>query len=529
MGDPLHGRPATVIYGGTATNPDLVLFAVTNDGYLHAIETTNGSELWSYIPGQLLKRMNNLHNDAPQPAKSYGLDGNIRAYKLDINNDGIVNGSDKVYLFFGMGRGGESYYALDVTDRNDPKLMWRKGSANELLADGTPIPSGDQLPGLAQTWSTPIITNVNIGGTVKLVAIFAGGYDPSQDNLNYNTDDIGNRIYMLDAVTGAQLWRAGPDTDGSAQLKIPTTLPASRQMNNSIPADVRVIDLDGDGLADRMYASDTGARVWRFDIFNGQSASSLVTGGVMASLGRASGAGSDPTDARRFYYAPDVSLIKQNSGSFINIAIGSGFRGHPLDTQIHDRFYALRDYNGFTKYTQTQYDNGTAVTLITDGSSNLIDVSANIAPNIAFGKQGWKMDMSVPSWQGEKVLAESLTFSGTIIFTTYLPQAGTAVPGSNSCVARQGRNRLYAVSAVDGSPVVNRDGSADASGNVSKTGDEVEDRWGDLSQSGIAPEAVILFPETSAPTCIVGVEACGVSFTNDPVRTFWYQRNTEGN
>jgi hypothetical protein len=64
---------------------------------------------------------------------------------------------------------------------------------------------------------------------------------------------------------------------------------------------------------------------------------------------------------------------------------------------------------------------------------------------------------------------------------------------------------------------------------VSKIGDEIEDRWDDLSQGGIAPEPVILFPETSVPTCIVGVESCGVSFSNDPVRTFWYQRNTEGN
>ena len=81
---------------------------------------------------------------------------------------------------------------------------------------------------------------------------------------------------------------------------------------------------------------------------------------------------------------------------------------------------------------------------------------------------------------------------------------------------------------LDGSPLVNRDNSADADGNVSKTGDEVEDRWGTLNQSGIAPEAVILFPETSVPACIVGVESCGVSFTNNPVRTFWYQRDTEG-
>jgi type IV pilus assembly protein PilY1 len=525
MGDPLHGRPATVIYGGTEDNPDLTLYAVTNDGYLHAIDTDNGSELWAYIPGQLLRRMDDLHENDAQPTKRYALDGNIRAYKLDINNNGIVDGADKVYLFFGMGRGGESYYALDVTDRTDPRLLWRKGSANEVLADGSSLPSSDQLPGLAQTWSTPVITNVNIGGTVRLVAIFAGGYDPTQDNLAYNTDDVGNRIYMLDAVTGALLWRAGPDTDGSAQLKIPTTLAAERRMNNSIPGDVRVIDLDGDQLADRMYVADTGARVWRFDIHNGQSASSLVTGGVFASLGRAGGAGSDPTDARRFYYAPDVSMLKQNGSAFLNLAIGSGYRGHPLNEQIHDRFYSLRDLTPFARPTQSEYN---SFALITDASTNLIDVTTDITPTIPSGAAGWKMDLSAPSWQGEKVLAESTTFAGTVIFTTYLPQAGDAVSGSNSCVARQGRNRLYAVSALDGSPVLNRDNSADADGNVSKTGDEVEDRWGDLAQSGIAPEAVILFPETSLPACIVGVESCGVSFTNNPVRTFWNQRDTEG-
>ncbi len=525
MGDPLHGRPATVIYGGTQDSPDLTLFAVTNDGYLHAIDTKDGSELWAYIPSSMLKRMDDLYENDAQPAKRYGLDGNIRAYKLDLNDNGIVDGKDKVYLFFGMGRGGESYYALDVTDRTDPKLLWRKGSSNETLADGSPLATANQLPGLAQTWSTPVITNVNIDGTVRLVAIFAGGYDPTQDNVLYSTDDIGNRIYMLDAVSGDLLWRAGPSSDGGAQLQIKTTLSADRQMNNSIPGDVRVIDLDGDQLADRMYVADTGARVWRFDIINGEKVDTLVRGGVFASLGRAGGAGSDPTDARRFYYAPDVSMLKDNGNVFINIAIGSGYRGHPLNEQIHDRFYSLRDRTPFVRPTQADYD---TFALITDGSTKLVDVTTDIKPTIPADAAGWKMDLSNPSWQGEKALAESITFAGTIIFTTYLPQAGSVIEGSNSCIARQGRNRLYAVSALDGSPVVNRDNSTGPDGEVSATGDEVEDRWGDLNQSGIAPEAVILFPETSVPACIVGVESCGVGFTNDPVRTFWYQRDTEG-
>ena len=56
-------------------------------------------------------------------------------------------------------------------------------------------------------------------------------------------------------------------------------------MTNAIPGEVRAVDLTGDGFADRMYAADMGGRVWRFDIRNGQPASSLVWGGVFASLG----------------------------------------------------------------------------------------------------------------------------------------------------------------------------------------------------------------------------------------------------
>ena len=53
-------------------------------------------------------------------------------------------------------------------------------------------------------------------------------------------------------------------------------------MNNSIPGRITVIDTNGDGFADRMYAGDMGGRVWRFDIINGSGASTLVTGGVIA-------------------------------------------------------------------------------------------------------------------------------------------------------------------------------------------------------------------------------------------------------
>ena len=53
MGDPLHAQPALVEHG-TATSSNLVAYVATNDGYLHAFDTSTGLELFSFIPQELL-------------------------------------------------------------------------------------------------------------------------------------------------------------------------------------------------------------------------------------------------------------------------------------------------------------------------------------------------------------------------------------------------------------------------------------------------------------------------------------------
>ena len=109
-----------------------------------------------------------------------------------------------------------------------------------------------------------------------------------------------------------------------------------RAMDYSIPADIRVIDLDGNGLADRMYAADMGGQVWRFDITNGQTAASLVAGGVIAQLGAAGLATPAVSDVRRFYYAPDVAFVNNDDYNFIHVGIGSGHR-EPLTVRRERR------------------------------------------------------------------------------------------------------------------------------------------------------------------------------------------------
>jgi type IV pilus assembly protein PilY1 len=388
-----------------------------------------------------------------------------------------------------------------------------------------------ELPGVGQTWSAPTVARVNVNRTWtssnpdKMVLVFGGGYDIAQDTVGYVADGVGNQVFMVDAVTGSLIWRAGPTSDAGAQLPL-------AKMTNSIPGDVRVVDLSGDGFADRMYAADMGGRVWRFDVRNGQTPANLVWGGVFASLGNGDLAvKTDATKNRRFFYAPDVSLMKAGTTNFINIGIGSGHREKPItDTTVVNRFYSLRDFNVFSQVQNTQYKTtcGTAETspchqIITDGDTRLLDVTSTMSPTIPAGGVGWRMNLQDA---GDKVLAESRTFQNQIYFTTYSPQEREYNP--EFCVATVGLNRLYVVDAATGKPVVNFS-------DPTSPPNDITDRFKELAQGSIAPEAIFVFPTPDAdennpnppavpPICLVGLESCGAGISNPPVRTYWKQR-----
>jgi type IV pilus assembly protein PilY1 len=515
MGDPMNGRPATVIYGGSVATPDPddgVVFAVTNEGYLHAINAVTGAELWAFMPSQLLTRARDLFVNEPIDDREYGIDGNIRVLRNEVNENGVLEPllGETVRIYFGMRRGGSEYFGIDVTDRNAPQLLFKIGP-NEAGAK--------RLPGGGQSWSTPSVAKVNVSGasqnTLQQVLVFGGGYDTTQDTGAYALDGEGNQIFMVDAVSGNVLWYAGPSTDTNADLGHPSML-------HSIPGDVRIFDLTGDGFADRMYAADMGGRVWRFDIHNGQTRDNLVTGGVFASLGNAHLGTHPNSTTRRFYSAPDVAFLSQGGRTWLNVALGSGYRGHPLNVETADRFYSLRDHQPFARLTQAQYD---AATVITEADVNLIDITNDITPTIPPGASGWRLDLRTPA--GEKSLSEARTIQSMIQFTTYEPNLDESDPVAGACSPDKGINRLYTISAYTGAPVYDREGATDP--------DSVDDREAELAQGGIAPEVVWLFPSPDDPTtcvgaecrpepvCLVGLENCGVGVNLAPVRTFWRQ------
>jgi type IV pilus assembly protein PilY1 len=503
MGDPLHSQPAAVVYGGTESSPDTVVYMATNDGYLHAIDGATGVELWSFIPKDLLSNLTRLYFDPDSNYKQYGIDGNIVPAVKDVNRDGVIDplDGDFVYLVFGMRRGGNSLYALDVSYKNAPKMKWKVN-----------------LPQFGETWSAPVISRMEVSSVTqnpdKTVIVVGGGYDTVHDTANHPAaaDGVGAGIHVLDLESGDELWRTGPDSGADLQLST---------MTRAISTSVRVIDLTGDGFADRLYASDMGGRIWRFDVFNGQSPSALITGGVIAELG-AEGTGSSAlADTRRFYNAPDVSVFLDTvqQRRYIAVSIGSGYRSHPLDLSAKDQFYSIRDANVFTKLSQSDYS---AYPIVQE--SDLIEVSGKTGVVVTTADRGWKFTLP----DNQKVLADSLTFDDQVLFVAFTPDFASAV----NCSAGQGANYLYRMAVTNGDPIVPYP-------SLLEPGNADDARRDLLRQTGIAPSPTILFPSPDDLTCpagtdcsppplnCIGTECFDAGFENNPVRTLWTQDGIE--
>ncbi len=500
MGDTLHSQPAALVYGKSGGTYDVILFNATNDGYLHAVNAEDGKEMWSFVPRELLPNMYDFYENENVDFKTYGLDGDIVPVVYDKNEDGIIDPTDDfVRLIFGMRRGGDNYYMIDVTDPNTPKLKWIRS-----------------FPEMGESWSSPVVAKIKINSQTQVspqdaVLVVGGGYDTVHDAKAHpsSADAEGAGIFILDLETGDQIWRAGRDQNANLTVT---------KMTRAIPSRVRVVDLSGDGYADRMYAADLGGQIWRFDIANGQAPNSLVRGGVIARLG-AEGLNS-PTAAntRRFYTTPDVAMFADNRHDrrYLAINIGTGYRAHPLDNSASDRFYSLRDPDLFTPLTQTQYNNYPIIT-----ESDLIDVAGKLDTVIPADGDGWMMTLPA----NEKVLSDAQTFDNAVYFVSFEPQVNSADP----CQAGLSLNRLYRMSIVNGDPII------DTSSQVPLEPEDADDaRVTDLEQGGIAPKPTFFFPSPTDPNCTgddctpppvgcVGVECFDPGFPNFPVRTLWTQ------
>ena len=497
IGDPLHSEPVVVTYGGSEASPDSTIFFGTNEGFIHALDADTGVEQFAFIP-KALHRTQKIYyaNITAAGDRPYGMDGPITTWMKDVNNNNVVfNGAtlepdEHVYLYAGMRRGGRNYYALDVTHRSNPSMLFKiEGGQGDFVK-------------LGQTWSRMTIAKVKFpGGSsddgTRIVAFFSGGYDTNQDGNDLaEGDGHGNAIYMVDATTGERLWWAS-NTGSAADLEI-------SHMDNSIPASISAVDISGNGLVDYLFAADTGGRVFRIDLDPSPSnAGDFAQGGMIASL-----AGSDVASNRRFYNKPNVALVKDKLyGDYLTISIGSGHRAHPLfTTAVENRFYLIKDFypyaapSSYGVKTEAAIDD---ITLATGDNADPLKLY-NATSLMNEGKAGLTSSLQVlmnngGGWYitfsntGEKVLSPSTTFSGAVIFTSFTPSGGA----SSDCGPDTGASRVYAIDQKWAMPVIDQDGDGDT---------DTDDASKVLAHSGIAPRPVVIYRKGGGKTIAIGTE-----------------------
>jgi type IV pilus assembly protein PilY1 len=442
-GDALHSRPIAVNYGGTT---GVVVYYGTNDGVYHAIngnQSTSigsvppGGELWGFIASDFFAKLERQRANLPQillPGTPSGISPTPQPKDYFIDGptgllqeiDGAGNNVN-VIIYVGARRGGHMLLALDVKDPLTPKFLWKIDNSSSNMGE------------LGQTWSLPKVARVNgytdSTGTPSPVIIMGGGYDdgaedaeppvsatPNGGGVDMGSDNTGRAVFVLDAFTGATIWQmnhynltataypwfwtrlAGGSNNGQQGGFCNGTPPAPVTcdvvaMNYSIPADVTLIDKNGDGLIDRLYATDTGGNVWRVDLEPaagntpdkwqitqlaalgcnwGPCDTTLMPSGTAPNAPFPSA--QNPASTQRKFFFPAEVIGATSLNNYDAVFVGSGDREHPLQSQqaynVVNRMYMIKDFN-------TGNDSVSQIYPITEGGANTTSGASTVPASLA--------------------------------------------------------------------------------------------------------------------------------------------------
>ena len=410
LGATIHSTPSMVSYSAdldattgavTDTRDDYALFG-SSDGMVHMVNADNytttgngGRELLAFMPKLMLDKQPEalINGTSTEVGKPYfGVDAPwlVSAnyfYDLDNNRvtvtpcaaDTTIDPSNTrdcrntyVRAYGGLRMGGEGMYGLDLTDKNNPKMLFRIDSATI------------GFDRMGQIWSKPTKAKIATGidsttkkvNAYKDVLVFGGGYDTCYEDENYQvgtttstlsnqksqacnrttaTESLGNAVYMVDAKTGALIWSA-TKTANAVSGATNTTVST---LSNSIVGGITVLDRNNDGYMDQLYFADMGGQVFRADFTNAGFIKPVSSGTAapeasfsnmrVVRMLQPAFSGTDIKYNHRFYERPAVSFYRgdstfNNSRLFAVVNVISGDRSSPLSKLRSSDAYADRLY-----------------------------------------------------------------------------------------------------------------------------------------------------------------------------------------
>jgi Tfp pilus tip-associated adhesin PilY1 len=301
--------------------------AAANDGMVHVFDTGpmpqvggsgagGGREVFAFMPRALFKGAGNA---AGIQALTYQ-DGGVPIYKHHMYVDSSPRVADvhdgtgwRTIVVGGLGKGGNSYYALDLTNADAAdetqaaaKVMWEWSNTE-----------------VKYSYGRPVIVKVRDSAYPygRWVVIVTGGYD--------NASGKG-KIFFLDAITGAEI---GPGVTTSVG-----TPPGAGQAAGlaQIHAFVKA---QHNQIAEQIYGADLLGNLWRVDV-SGVNQYKSATAVLFATL-------DDGTNPQPVTTAPQIEIdIKNGVDRYVFIGTGRLLDPSDLTTPSPAQtqtMYAIRD------------------------------------------------------------------------------------------------------------------------------------------------------------------------------------------
>lgn len=398
-------------------NREGVVYVGANDGMLHAFNSSNGRELFGYIPNSLFSSAGNagLHFlTMPSYEHRFYVDLPLTvadAY-ISTHNSGR---SWHTILLGGERSGGQGYFALDITNPNQFSLsqinnifLWEFSSADDSR--------------LGYTYSRPVIGLMNNG---RWAAIFGNGYNAP------GTKDAVLFIVYLDGGTNG-VWQEGRD------YLVFDTREGSNGSPNGLSSPLAV-DLDGNGTIDRIYAGDYEGNLWAFDVSSQQSNNwDIAYGRGNRPRPLFSGSALRPITTKPVAVInPDVTSTNSNyPNTIVMFGTGSLLTSSDKNERNTQYFYGVWDHGddniGNSRLVEQSYTS-------TSGTRRLTDYSIPYEEaNRGRSRDGWR----IPFYSGERIVTNPVTRGGIVLFSTTIPEVNDvcAYGGSGYLMAAKVEN-----------------------------------------------------------------------------------------
>ncbi len=380
----------------TTPRPTMV-YAGANDGMLHGFVGSSGVEQFAYVPSALFQGPNGTPQadglaalGNPNYSHHYYVDATPLNYDIDLNHtNGNTGGSPNwaTLLIGGLGKGGKSFYAIDVTDP--------AGMTSESLVAGK-IKWEFTHPTMGFSFGAPVVVKTaKYGWIVALTS----GYD--------NSDGYGY-LYLVNPSNGALL-----------EPPIRTPNPS----NGLAQASAFVKDYS-DGTTDSIYVGDLNGQLWRFDLTAASGAYPAPT--QIALLQDASG------NAQPVTTAPLIEIHPSTRKRYVMVGTGQLLASTDVLSSRMQTFYAILDgtVGGFLAVP----------TPITRAMLTPV-ASANLAGGVTIPltSKGWYTDLGIDPASGIawRIIVNPQAYNGIVAFTDVLTTGDACSPS--------GQSRVYAV------------------------------------------------------------------------------------